>query len=71
MNEVDFYLFDLKSKFNKITPKKYYLSYSGGKDSHLLYWFIEERKRQKKIWYKIKRKLKKLLKRERGTNEDI
>lgn len=41
MNE-DLYLFDLKSKFNKINPKEYYLSYSGGKDSHLLYWFIKE-----------------------------
>lgn len=42
MNDVDFYLYDLKSKFNKINSKKYYLSYSGGKDSHLLYWFIKE-----------------------------
>ena len=33
---------DLKSKFDKINPKQYYLSYSGGKDSHLLYWFIKE-----------------------------
>lgn len=42
MDEVDFYLEDLKSKFKKINPKEYYLSYSGGKDSHLLYWFIKE-----------------------------
>lgn len=42
MDIVDFYLFDLKTKFNKINPKEYYLSYSGGKDSHLLYWFIKE-----------------------------
>ncbi len=42
MNDVDFYLFDLKTKFNKINPKEYYLSYSGGKDSHFLYWFIKE-----------------------------
>lgn len=42
MDNVDFYLQDLKSKFNKINPKEYYLSYSGGKDSHLLYWFIKE-----------------------------
>ena len=42
MDNVDFYLEDLKSKFNKINPKEYYLSYSGGKDSHLLYWFIKE-----------------------------
>lgn len=46
MDEVDFYLEDLKSKFRKLKNvggyKKYYLSYSGGKDSHLLYWFIKE-----------------------------
>lgn len=42
MNNVDFYLLDLKSKFAKINPKEYYLSYSGGKDSHFLYWFIKE-----------------------------
>lgn len=42
MDNVDFYLEDLKSKFTKIKPQDYYLSYSGGKDSHLLYWFIKE-----------------------------
>lgn len=42
MDNVDFYLEDLKSKFRKIDPNDYYLSYSGGKDSHLLYWFIKE-----------------------------
>lgn len=42
MNSVEFYLEDLKSKFKKINPKEYYLSYSGGKDSHFLYWFIKE-----------------------------
>ena len=41
MNE-ETYLFDLKTKFQKINPKEYYLSYSGGKDSHFLYWFIKE-----------------------------
>ena len=41
-DDVDFYLIDLKSKFDKIKPNTYYLSYSGGKDSHLLYWFIKE-----------------------------
>lgn len=41
MDNVDFYLEDLKSKFKKINPIEYYLSYSGGKDSHLLYWFIK------------------------------
>ena len=41
-DEVDFYLIDLKSKFDKIKLNTYYLSYSGGKDSHFLYWFIKE-----------------------------
>lgn len=42
MTDVEFYLMDLKSKFDKIKPNTYYLSYSGGKDSHFLYWFIKE-----------------------------
>ena len=42
MDIVDFYLYDLKTKFNKINSSDYYLSYSGGKDSHLLLWFIKE-----------------------------
>lgn len=42
MDEIDFYLIDLKSKFKKINLQEYYLSYSGGKDSHFLYWFIKE-----------------------------
>ena len=29
MDDVDFYLIDLKSKFDKIKPNTYYLSYSG------------------------------------------
>lgn len=41
-DEVEFYLIDLKSRFDKIKPNTYYLSYSGGKDSHFLYWFIKE-----------------------------
>ena len=41
-NEIEFYLTDLKSRFDKIKPNEYYLSYSGGKDSHFLYWFIKE-----------------------------
>ena len=41
MTNAQFYLEDLKSKFRKINPSEYYLSYSGGKDSHLLYWFIK------------------------------
>ena len=42
MEEIEFYLADLKSRFDKIKPNAYYLSYSGGKDSHFLYWFIKE-----------------------------
>ena len=42
MDDVEFYLIDLKSRFDKIKPNTYYLSYSGGKDSHFLYWFIKE-----------------------------
>lgn len=42
MNEVEFYLFDLASRFKGIDGSKYYLSYSGGKDSHFLFWFIKE-----------------------------
>lgn len=42
MTNAQFYLEDLKSKFRKINTNEYYLSYSGGKDSHLLYWFIKE-----------------------------
>lgn len=42
MNNVKIYLKELKNRFDMINPKEYYLSYSGGKDSHLLYWFIKE-----------------------------
>lgn len=42
MNEIEFYLKDLESRFKYLNRKKYYLSYSGGKDSHFLYWFIKE-----------------------------
>ena len=42
MSEEEFYLIDLKSRFDKIKPNTYYLSYSGGKDSHFLYWLIKE-----------------------------
>lgn len=48
-DEVDFYLFDLTTKFSKINPEEYVLSYSGGKDSHLLYWFIKEYLKEDKI----------------------
>lgn len=30
VDDVDFYLYDLKTKFDKINPSEYYLSYSGG-----------------------------------------
>lgn len=42
MNRAEFYLEDLKSKFDKINPDEYYLAYSGGRDSHFLLWFIRE-----------------------------
>lgn len=39
----DNYLIKLMQRFKeKIDFNKYYLSYSGGKDSHFLYWFIKE-----------------------------
>lgn len=39
----DLYLRKLEIRFEtKIEFDNYYLSYSGGKDSHLLYWFIKE-----------------------------
>jgi 3'-phosphoadenosine 5'-phosphosulfate sulfotransferase (PAPS reductase)/FAD synthetase len=40
--EIEFYLSDLKSRFDGIDKSKFYLAYSGGKDSHFLYWFIKE-----------------------------
>lgn len=49
MNTIDFYLYDLSTKFQKIKPEEYYLSYSGGKDSHFLYWFIKEYLKDNKI----------------------
>jgi 3'-phosphoadenosine 5'-phosphosulfate sulfotransferase (PAPS reductase)/FAD synthetase len=42
MDPVEFYLTDLKTKFDKIDPADYYLSYSGGRDSHFLLWFIKD-----------------------------
>lgn len=49
LDEIDFYLMDLKSKFDKLKPYQYYLSYSGGKDSHFLYWFIKNFLQRKDI----------------------
>lgn len=41
--DVNPFLMFLKDRFvSKIDPNEYYLSYSGGKDSHFLYWFIKE-----------------------------
>ena len=49
-DEVDNYLIKLIQRFKeKIDFDKYYLSYSGGKDSHLLYWFIKEILQDNKI----------------------
>ena len=46
----DLYLRKLQIRFeNKIEYGKYYLSYSGGKDSHLLYWFIKHYMKIEKI----------------------
>ena len=37
------FLMFLRDRFKaKIDPERYFLSYSGGKDSHFLYWFIKE-----------------------------
>jgi 3'-phosphoadenosine 5'-phosphosulfate sulfotransferase (PAPS reductase)/FAD synthetase len=49
LNEIEFFLEDLKSKFTKINPSDYYLSYSGGRDSHFLYWFIKDYLKDNKI----------------------
>ena len=49
MNRAEFYLEDLKSKFDKIDPRKYYLAYSGGRDSHFLLWFIREYLKEDRI----------------------
>lgn len=40
--EIEEYLDKLRTRFMLIDPSEYYLSYSGGKDSHLIYWFIKE-----------------------------
>ena len=46
----DLYLRKLEMRFeNKIEYSDYYLSYSGGKDSHLIYWFIKEYLKTDKI----------------------
>lgn len=53
MNKADYYdsyLIKLMKRFkDKIEFEKYYLSYSGGKDSHFLYWFIKEVLQDRKI----------------------
>lgn len=46
----DLYLQKLKIRFEtKIEYDDYYLSYSGGKDSHLIYWFIKNYLKTDKI----------------------
>lgn len=46
----DLYLRKLEIRFEtKIEYDSYYLSYSGGKDSHLIYWFIKNRLNTDKI----------------------
>lgn len=46
----DTYLIKLMQRFKeKIDFENYFLSYSGGKDSHLLYWFIKEILQDQKI----------------------
>jgi len=42
VTKVEFYLEYLKSRFDMIKSESYYLSYSGGRDSHFLSWFIRE-----------------------------
>ena len=49
MNKAEFYLEDLASKFTKIDPDKYYLAYSGGRDSHFLLWFIRNYLKETRI----------------------
>lgn len=39
------YLLTLKQRFNEIEPSQYYMSYSGGRDSHFMFWFM-------RIWLK-------------------
>lgn len=49
-DNIDTYLIKLMQRFNeKIDFDRYYLSYSGGKDSHFLYWFIKEILQDSKI----------------------
>lgn len=49
-DNIDMYLIKLMQRFaQKIDFDKYYLSYSGGKDSHFLYWFIKEILQDSKI----------------------
>lgn len=48
--QIDPFLRFLQDRFNaKIEFENYYLAYSGGKDSHFLYWFIKEYLKDDKI----------------------
>lgn len=52
-NDLDLKLLDLKKRFEALDEKygfeNYYLAYSGGKDSHLLFWFIKDYLKDEKI----------------------
>ena len=41
MDEVELYLEDLVSKFEKINPKEYYFLYFNVNSDKFLYWFIK------------------------------
>jgi len=41
ISDPDMYLKELEERFNQINFNEYSLSYSGGRDSHFLYWFIK------------------------------
>lgn len=47
---ISFWIGKIKGRFERrIEPSEYYLAYSGGKDSHFLYWFIKEVMKDSKI----------------------
>lgn len=43
--DLENYLLKLKERFKDIEPEKYFLSYSGGRDSHFIWWFL-------RVWLK-------------------
>jgi len=48
-NNIDFYFEMLKDRFKTINTEEYCLAYSGGRDSHFLYWFIKNILKDDKI----------------------